>query len=310
MLAGESPVPRDQGMKMNEFGDMPLAIDAKSGSSGCERLVPAPMPGAGAWQPGWRTAANDLCVRSDGERWQGDAKGGRLGRVSAKQIVEALEDAETFAEAASHDLRAPMRQMRGYVALIVSSFGDELPREAVELLERVDGVARRMDALLQALGVMSGVSRRRVRFAWCALSAIAASVLEHLGEQSPGRVVSVKIEPHLRVRADAWLVRTLLENLLGNAWKFSSRVDHAEIEFGRTEHGGRSWFYVRDNGAGFDMQYAGTLFEPFHRLHSQREFEGTGLGLAIAQRIIQRHGGSIRGESEPGKGAVFYFTLE
>lgn len=293
---------------MNEFGDTPLAIDAESGLSDRDGLVPAPMPGA--WQPGARTAANDLCVRSDGERWQGEARSGHLGRVSAKQIVEALEDAETFAEAASHDLRAPMRQMRGYVALIVSSFGEGLPQEALELLERVDSVARRMDALLQALCVMGGVSRRRVRFAWCDLSAIAASVLERLGEQSPGRAVTLKIAPHLRVRADTGLVRTLLENLLGNAWKFSSRVEHAEIEFGRTEHGGRSWFYVRDNGAGFDMQYAGTLFEPFHRLHSQREFEGTGLGLAIAQRIIQRHGGSIRGESEPGKGAVFHFTLE
>ncbi len=297
---------------MNEFGDTPLAIGTKSGPAACDRLVPAPapMPGADAWQPDRRTAANDLCVRSDGERGQGDAKGSRHGRVSAKQIVEALEDAETFAEAASHDLRAPMRQMRGYVSLIVSSFGNVLPREAVELLQRVDSVARRMDALLQALCVMSGVSRHRVRFVWCDLSAVAASVLEHLREQNPGRTVTGKIEPRLRVRADAWLVRTLLENLLGNAWKFSSKAESAVIELGRTEHGGRSWYFVRDNGAGFDMKYAGALFEPFHRLHSQREFEGTGLGLAIAQRIVQRHGGSIRGDSEPGKGAVFYFTLD
>ena len=297
---------------MNEIGHTPLAIDAGTDPFGCDSPAPAPapMPGTDAWRAGGRTAANDLCVRSDGKRWQGEANGGRLGRVSAKQIVEALEDAETFAEAASHDLRAPMRQMRGYVALIVSSFGDGLPREAVELLQRVDSVARRMDAILRALCVMSGVSRRRLRFAWCDLSAIAASVLDRLGEQSPGRAVTVKIAPHLRARADAWLVRTLLENLLGNAWKFSSKVEHAVIEFGRTEHGGRSWFYVRDNGAGFDMQYAGTLFEPFHRLHSQREFEGTGLGLAIAQRIMRRHGGSIRGESEPGKGAMVSFTLD
>ena len=294
---------------MNESGNTPLAIDAEPGSSG---LVPAPASIADAGARCWvgPIAANDLCVRSDGEHWQGDAKAGRLGRVSAQQIVEALEDAEAFAEAASHDLRAPMRQMRGYVSLIVSSFGDGIPREAVDLLQRVDSVARRMDALLQALCVMSGVSRRRVRFTWCDMSAIAASVLEHLREQSPERALTVKIEPRLRVRADAWLMRTLLEILLGNAWKFSSRTEGAVIEFGRTQHGGRSWFFVRDNGAGFDMQYAGTLFEPFHRLHSQREFEGTGLDLAIAQRIVQRHGGAIRGESEPGKGAVFHFTLE
>ncbi len=295
---------------MNEIDYTPIAIDAGTDPAGWEGLVPAPPSGAGTRFWGGRIAANDLCVRSDGVPGQGNAEGGRLGRVSAKQIVEALEDAETFAEAASHDLRAPLRQMRGYVSLIVSSFAGDLPPEAVALLQRVDGVARRMDALLQALCVMSDVSRRRVRFSWCDLSAVAAAVLEHLREQNPERAVTVKIEPGMRVRADAWLVRTLLECLLGNAWKYSSRTDNAVIEFGRTGHAGRSWFFVRDNGAGFDMQYAATLFEPFHRLHSQREFEGTGLGLAIAQRVVQRHGGSIRGESEPGKGAVFHFTLE
>ncbi len=295
---------------MNEIDCTPVAVGAGTDAAGRDGLAPAPPPGAGAGFRGARIAANDLCVHSDGEPRQGNADAGRLGRVSARQIAEALEDAETFAEAASHDLRAPLRQMRGYVSLIVSSFGEDLPHEAVALLQRVDGVARRMDALLQALCVMSAVSRRRARFTWCDLGAVAASVLAHLGEQNPERAVTVKIEPRMRVRADAWLVRTLLECLLGNAWKYSSRTENAMIEFGRTVHAGRAWFFVRDNGAGFDMQYAGKLFEPFHRLHSQRDFEGTGLGLAIAQRVVQRHGGSIRGESEPGKGAIFFFTLD
>jgi light-regulated signal transduction histidine kinase (bacteriophytochrome) len=253
-----------------------------------------------------RGAANDRCAQDGGD----DSADLPDRGIGARQIAEALEDVETFTHAASQDMRAPMRQVRAYVALILSAYSDALPNEAARMLQRIDGVARRMDALLKGIVDLSGVSRRTPKFDWCDLGALAASVLERLERPGAERRVALQVEPSLRVRADARLVRLLLEALIGNAYKFSMHVEHPEIAIGRTERDGKSWYFVRDNGAGFDMRYADRLFEPFHRLHSQREFEGIGLGLATARRIVERHGGSIRAESEPGKGATISFTLD
>jgi len=297
---------------MTESGKTPRAAaeihaigpqDAEHAGAGL-KSIPAGEPGA---RPG-RVAANDKCAQDVPDDAEDPLDGD--GRISARRIAEALEDAETFTHAASQDLRAPMRQVRGYVSLILSGFGDKLPEEAAHMLRRIDGVAHRMDSLLRGLINLSGVSRGSVKFAWCDLGAISASVLERIEQSSPARKVTLRVEPGLRVRADARLVRLLLEALVGNAWKFSAKVQDPVIEIGRTEREGRSWFFVRDNGAGFDMQHADRLFEPFHRLHSQSEFDGVGLGLATAHRIVERHGGRIWAESGVGKGTRFYFTLD
>ena len=253
--------------------------------------------------PRRRGAANDRCAQDEG-----DPAEFRGGAISAKQVAEALEDVETFTHAASQDMRAPMRQVRAYVALILSTWPDDLPKEAAQMLQRIDGVARRMDALLKGIVDLSDVSRRTPKFGWCDLGALSASVLERL--EPAGRRIALQVEPGLRARADARMMRMLLEALLGNARKFSMRVEHPAIAIGRVERDGRAWFFVRDNGVGFDMRYAERLFEPFHRMHSQREFEGIGLGLATARRIVEKHGGSIRAESEPGRGATISFTLD
>jgi len=162
--------------------------------------------------------------------------------------------------------------------------------------------------LIDDLLRLSQVSRAQMDRLPVAMSDLARGIVDDLRRRDPARTVLVDIEPGLEAAADAPLMRIALENLLGNAWKFSSHQSDARIAFGR-ETGARGEFFVRDNGAGFDMQYATELFTPFHRLHGREEFEGTGIGLAIVRRIVERHEGRIWAEAAPGAGATFYFTL-
>ena len=224
--------------------------------------------------------------------------------------LAANRELEAFSYSVSHDLRAPLRGISGFSRILQEEASAELSPEAMAHLSRIVQATGRMNQLIDDLLGLSRVARRELVRARIDLTALAARVCEHLRVADPERDVEIVVHPALVVDADAGLLAVVIENLLGNAWKFTSKRATARIELGRsTEHARPSIYYVRDDGAGFDMAYAKKLFAPFQRLHTTSEFEGTGIGLATVQRIVQRHGGRIWAESEPNHGATFYFTL-
>ncbi|MBX3027843.1 response regulator [bacterium] len=221
----------------------------------------------------------------------------------------AMRELETFSYSVSHDLRSPLRQIEGFCTLLREDHAAQLDADGVRHLGRIQAASERMSHLIDDLLSLAGVTRHRMSRQPLSLSALAGAVVGELQATAPGRRVDVRIQPGLTAVGDAHLLRIALDNLIGNAWKYSSRVPCAEIEFGANEENGETIYYVRDNGAGFDPAYAGRLFTAFQRLHSESEFEGTGIGLATVQRIIARHGGRVWGEGAPGRGATFSFTL-
>jgi len=225
------------------------------------------------------------------------------------QLSAALNELESFSYSVSHDLRAPLRAIEGYSAILGSDYGDNLDDEAKELLRRVRAAVHRMGQLIDDLLTLSRVSRKALERRPVDLTTLALVICEELRQQDPARPVRVDIAPGLCVEGDPSLMRTVLENLLGNAWKFTGRVAMPEIRFEATRHAGVDAFVIRDNGAGFDMRYRDNLFRPFQRLHSDREFPGTGIGLATVARIVRRHGGEVWAEGEVGKGASLYFSI-
>ena len=226
------------------------------------------------------------------------------------QLAEANQELESFAYSVSHDLRAPLRHVDGFTHMLAMNHGDRLEEPGRELLLRIRRSVGRMNTLIEDLLDLSRVGRSELRCERVDLSQLAREVLASLAAVDPQRRVDIVVADAVVVEADAVLLRDVLENLLGNAWKYSVRKDPARIEFGaETGDDGTIRYFVRDNGAGFDMQYADKLFQPFQRLHSQQEFEGTGVGLATVQRIIRRHGGRIWAKAALDAGAVFYFTL-
>ena len=242
-------------------------------------------------------------------------------RIVAERASRKFEDAnrelqatnrelEAFSYSVSHDLRAPLRSMDGFSQILLEDYGDELDEEGRDYLGRVRAASQRMGNLIDDLLELSRVTRGPLRRASVDLSAIAASVAGDLRASDPERHGSFEISEGLVARGDAKLLRVALENLLGNAWKFTSKEPDVRIEFGASRQGVAQVYYVRDNGAGFDASYAGKLFGAFQRLHGSDEFEGTGVGLATVARVIRRHGGEVWAEGEVGKGATFYFTLE
>lgn len=225
------------------------------------------------------------------------------------QLSAALSELESFSYSVSHDLRAPLRAIEGYSAILGSDYGDKLDDEAKELLRRVRAAVHRMGQLIDDLLTLSRVSRKELERRPVDLSQLAQVICEELHQQEPDRDVQIRIAPRLQVEGDPSLMRTVLENLLGNAWKFTGRVEHPTIEFNVARHGETDAFVIRDNGAGFDMRYRENLFRPFQRLHSDREFPGTGIGLATVARIVRRHGGEVWAEGDVGKGASLYFSI-
>ena len=225
------------------------------------------------------------------------------------QLSATLSELESFSYSVSHDLRAPLRAIEGYSAILGSDYGDNLDDDAKELLRRVRSAVHRMGQLIDDLLTLSRVSRKELERRPVDLTALAQAICEEFRQQDPARPVKVDIAPGLCVDGDPSLMRTVLENLLGNAWKFTGRVATPEIRFEATRHAGVDAFVVRDNGAGFDMRYKENLFRPFQRLHSDREFPGTGIGLATVARIVRRHGGEVWAEGEVGKGASLYFSI-
>jgi signal transduction histidine kinase len=227
-----------------------------------------------------------------------------------RDLAAANKELEAFSYSVSHDLRAPLRAIDGFSKALLTSHGDVLDEQGRHYLARVRSGTLRMADLIDDLLGLARISRQELVRRKIDLSEIANRVLSEMSAQATGRPVSTDVEAGLTANADPRLVTVILENLLGNAWKFSARNEAARIEVGRQVDGSETIFYVRDNGAGFDMKYADKLFGAFQRLHSDAEFEGTGIGLATVQRIVTRHGGRIWAESELGKGTTFYFTLE
>ena len=228
-----------------------------------------------------------------------------------KSLLEANKNLEAFTYSVSHDLRAPLRALSGFSEALLEDYGDVLDEQGQEYAKRIRAASEQMATLIDDLLHLSRVARAELHPQWVDLGTEAARIAEELQNHEPDRNVHFAIERPVRVRADRTLIRTVLENLLGNAWKFTSGRDEASIEFGTRPTGdGTICCYVRDNGAGFDPQYVGKLFTPFQRLHTTREFPGTGVGLASVQAIVARHGGRAWAEGAVGEGATFFFTLD
>jgi light-regulated signal transduction histidine kinase (bacteriophytochrome) len=228
----------------------------------------------------------------------------------AKEATDtANRELEAFSYSVAHDLRAPLRGIDGFSQALLEDFAESLEPEARRLLERVRQSAQHMAQLIESLLALARVTRGDVRNDRVDLSSLARATADRLMTAQPGRRVDFRIANDLRATGDSRLLGVVLENLLGNAWKFSRNKPTAMIEFSVDASEARTVFFVRDDGAGFDMAFASKLFGVFQRLHTSREFEGTGIGLATVQRIIHRHGGRIWAEGEVGGGATFYFTL-
>jgi len=231
-------------------------------------------------------------------------------RERTAQLEAANQELESFAYSVSHDLRAPLRGIDGWSMALVEDFGPKLEDEARHYLARVRSEAQRMGQLIDDLLRLSRVTRGPLAREPVDLTATARSIADNLRDCHPDREIEFVIEPGLTAQGDAHLLEVALTNLLSNAVKFTGKRAHARIEFGRAERDGHTAFFLRDNGAGFDMAYAKTLFGPFQRLHRASEFPGTGIGLATVQRIIHRHGGRIWADAQVNQGATFYFTLD
>jgi len=227
-------------------------------------------------------------------------------RQRTAELEAANRELEAFSYSVSHDLRAPLRSVDGFSLALVEDYGSYLDADGRDYVQRIRKGVQRMGQLIDSLLQLSRITRADLARETFDLSELAEDILADLRAAHPERNIVTTVQPGLTAEADPRLLRVALENLFGNAIKFSARVPEARIEFGQTPSGE---YYVRDNGAGFDMQYVSKLFIAFQRLHGDREFLGSGIGLATVARVIRRHGGSIRAEGEIGKGAVFSFTL-
>ncbi|MEK8090088.1 PAS domain S-box protein [Thermithiobacillus plumbiphilus] len=233
-------------------------------------------------------------------------------RVSERtaQLSAVNQELEAFCYSVSHDLRAPLRAINGFSQALAEDCKGALSREGELHLGRICQATQRMGQLIEDLLKLSRMTRSEMCREWVNLSTLARSICADLRTRQPERQVACVIAPNVVAHGDPRLLHIVLENLLGNAWKFTGKKPAASVEFGSSIIDGRRTFFVQDDGAGFDMNYADKLFGAFQRLHGYNEFEGTGIGLATAQRIIHRHGGQIWGEGEIGKGATFYFTVK
>lgn len=225
------------------------------------------------------------------------------------QLQAANAELDSFAYAVSHDLRAPLRAMSGFSQALIEDHGARLDDEARLYLDQITLASRQMGELIEGLLVLSRSTRGLLQHDDVDISALAERALQQLRRQDPQRPVDTVVQPGLHARADRRMIDAVLQNLIGNAWKYTGRCAAPRIEVGLREIEGERWFSVTDNGAGFDMAHAGRLFKAFARLHRQDEFPGIGIGLATVQRIIHRHGGRITAEGAPGQGACFRFTL-
>lgn len=232
----------------------------------------------------------------------------RVGQL-AGQLDAAQRELETFSYSVSHDLRAPLRHIDGFSKALLDDYEEKLDEQGNEYLSRICQAVGKMSQLIDALQQLSRVARAELTRQQVNLSTLAQVIILELKVANPGRTMEYQVAEGVSAEADPRLIRQLLEILIGNAWKFSSKERQTRIAFGALNEEGETVYFVKDNGVGFDMAYADKLFSVFHRLHRVDEFEGSGVGLAIAQRIVRRHEGRIWAESAPGKGTTFFFTL-
>ncbi|MGA2507743.1 MAG: ATP-binding protein [Chitinispirillaceae bacterium] len=228
----------------------------------------------------------------------------------AKEATESINsEMESFAYSVSHDLRAPLRSIAGFSQLLVEEYSGKLVGEGDDYLKRIAAATEKMGWLIDDLLKLSRVSRAGMERERLDLSAIVRKIADQFAAAEPGRHVEFVLADGLSASGDSHLMTVVIENLLGNAWKFTGNREKARIEFGVEQQGEENAFFVKDNGAGFDMAYADKLFRPFQRLHKKEEFAGTGIGLATVKRIIERHGGRVWIKGEQEKGTTVYFTL-
>lgn len=230
-------------------------------------------------------------------------------RERTSELESANRELEAFGYSVSHDLRAPLRHISGFCEMLAEQFGDVLGDEGMALLGKIRDSGRQMTHLIDDLLELSIVSREEMECRKIDMTGLCNGIAHELVESEPGRDATFLIAPGMAAWGDRRLLRIVLQNLLGNAWKYTSRKERASIEVGMAEDDGETVYYVRDDGAGFDMDFADKMFAAFQRLHSSSEFPGTGIGLATVQRIVSRHGGRVWAKGWPGKGATFYFSL-
>jgi PAS domain S-box-containing protein len=231
-------------------------------------------------------------------------------RRHAAQLEVANKELEAFSYSVSHDLRAPLRSIDGFSSALMEDYADQLDDQGLSHLKRIRAATLRMAQLIDDLLKLARVSRSEMRTEAVDLSALADGILAECRKTEPNREVECVVQNHMVGHGDERLLHLVLENLLGNAWKFTSKTPRAKIEFAVADQGGEEVYFVRDNGAGFDMAYSEKLFGAFQRLHAAADFPGIGVGLATVQRIVHRHGGRVSADGAVGKGATFSFTLE
>jgi len=227
-----------------------------------------------------------------------------------KQLQALNKELEAFAYSVSHDLRAPLRSISGFSKIIMEEYCEQLDEKGRDFLQRIDKATKQMEKLINGLLELSRLTRAELQNTEVDLSAMMAAIVKELQQEEPERKVEVKVEENIKVYGDKRLLETMLRNLMENAWKFTKNKRSAKITFGKEEKEGKTIYYLRDNGVGFNMHYKDKLFQVFQRLHSVEEFPGIGIGLANVQRIVKKHGGEVWAESREGEGTTFYFTLK
>jgi light-regulated signal transduction histidine kinase (bacteriophytochrome) len=226
------------------------------------------------------------------------------------QLEATNKEMEAFSYSVSHDLRTPLQSISGFSDVLVEEYQDRLDEKFTRYVSRIRSSAHRMGQIIEDLLKLSQSNRSAITFIDIELSDVCAHIAMELAQANPGRTVKISIQPGMVVHGDRSLMQVVVENLLGNAWKFTAKIQTPKIEVGEIlSPFGERIFFIRDNGAGFDMAHADKLFSAFERLHSASDFEGTGIGLSIVDRVIFRHGGRVWAESQPGHGATFFFTI-